>query len=99
MAITASVHAARIGPDSIFRIRLPASVSDPFFQRRHESSGWPGQGLAKRLWSGIAGVQESSGPVSGRTQPARYQFPAFRLGYVLPLASRIILCKISPDPI
>ena len=39
----------------------PASVSAPFFQRRHGSycakqtrfrSGWPGQGLAKRIWSG-----------------------------------------------
>ena len=27
----------------------------------------------------LAGVQKSSGPVSGRTQPARYQFPSFRL--------------------
>ena len=31
-----------------------------------------------------AGVQESSSPVSGRTQPTRYQFPSFRLGSVLP---------------
>ena len=46
-----------------------------------------------------AGVQESSGPVSGRTQPARYRFPAFRLGSVLPETSRIILCKTSPDPV
>ena len=46
-----------------------------------------------------AGVQESSGPVSGRTQPARYQFPTFRLGSVLPQTSRIIVCKTIPDPI
>ena len=56
MAITASVQ-----PES-GRIRLPASVSAPFFfQRRHGSycakptrirSGWPGQGLAKHIWSG-----------------------------------------------
>ena len=34
-------------------------------------------------WSGFwkqAGVQESWGPVSGRTQPVRYQFPTFKLG-------------------
>ena len=58
-------------------------------------------------WSGFgqthlvqkqAGVQESSGPVSGRTQPARYQFSTFRFGSVLPQTSRIILCKTSPDP-
>ena len=53
-------------------------------------------------WSGFvqthlvqqqAGVQESSGPVSGRTQPARYQFPTFRLGCILPQTARMILCK------
>ena len=44
-------------------------------------------------------VQESSGPVSGRTQLVRYQFPTFRLGSVLPQTSRIILCKTSPDPV
>ena len=54
-------RAARIGPDSIFRTRLPAPVSAPFFQRRHGRhcakltqvpSGGPGQGLAKHIWSG-----------------------------------------------
>ena len=45
-----------------------------------------------------AGEQES-GRVSGRTQPARYQFPTFRLGSVLPQPSRIILYKTSPGPI
>ena len=59
-------------------------------------------------WSGFrqthsvrkqAGMQESSIPVSGRTRPARYQFPSFRLGSVLPQTSRIILCKTSPGPI
>ena len=59
-------------------------------------------------WSGFghtdlvrkqAGVQESSGPVSGRTQLVHYQFPTFRLDSVLPQTSRIILCKTSPDPI
>ena len=44
-------------------------------------------------------MQESSGRVSGRTPTARYQFPAFRLGSVLPQTSRIILYKPSPDPI
>ena len=100
IAITASVQ------PQLSRIRLPASVSVPFFQRRHGPycakptgvrSGWPGQGLATRISSGSK--LESSDPVSGRTHPARYQFPTFRLGSVLPQTSRIILCKTSPDPI
>ena len=50
-------------------------------------------------WSGFgqthlvrkqAGVQESSGPVSGRMQPARYHFSIFRLGCVLPHTAWII---------
>ena len=45
---------------------------------------WP-----KHLVWKQAVVQESSGPVSGRTQPARYHFPSFRLGSVLPQTSRI----------
>ena len=76
-------RAAKIWPNSICRIQLPASVSSPFFERRHGSfcakptrirSGWSSQGLAKRIWSGSKPVSESSGPVSGRTQPSRYQF-------------------------
>ena len=59
MAIMASVQPE--SGRSISRIRLPASVSAPFFQRRRGShcakstrirSGWPGQGLATRIWSG-----------------------------------------------
>ena len=54
-------RAARIGPDCISLIQLPASNLVLFFQRRHRSycakpiqiqSGWPGQGLAKHIWSG-----------------------------------------------
>ena len=45
----------------------------------------------------MAQKQESSDLVSGRMQPARYQFPTFRLGSVLPQTSRTILCKTSPD--
>ena len=46
-----------------------------------------------------AGVQEPSGPVSDRTQPARYPFSIFRRGCNHPHMSRMILCKTSPDPI
>ena len=46
-----------------------------------------------------AGVQESSGPVSDRTQPARYQFPTFSLGCILPQTARVILWKTGqPGP-
>ena len=56
---------------------------------------WSGSGQTHLVWK-QAGVQESSGQVSGRTQPARYQFPTFRLGSFLPQTSQII-CKTSPD--
>ena len=46
-----------------------------------------------------AGVQEPSGPVSGRTQLARHQFPTFRLSCILPQTSQIMLCRTRPDPI
>ena len=54
-------RAAKMGPDRKCQIRLPASVSILFFQKTHGSyctkptriwSEWPGQGLAKRIWSG-----------------------------------------------
>ena len=66
------------------------------------------QGPIWMVWSGFgqtdlvrnqADVQESSGPVSVRTQPARYQFPTLRFGSVLPQTFRKILCETSPDPI
>ena len=99
-------RAARIGPDSICWIRLLASFLAFFFFFFLKKAGiilcrtdpdpiwtvWSGFGqthLARKQ----AGVQESSGPVSGRTQPARYHFPTFRLGSALPQTSRTILCK------
>ena len=98
MAITASVQpesARMVYTRSILcQIRHPASVSIPFFQRRHGSycakptrirCGWSGQCLAKHIWfRKQVGIQESPGPVSGRMQPARYQFPALRLCSILP---------------
>ena len=56
-------------------------------------------GLAKHLVWKQAAVQESLGPVSGRMQPAHYQFPTFRLGCILPGTARNMLCKTRPDPI
>ena len=95
-------RAARIGPDSILcRIRPPASFSAPFFPKKAWTTlyktdpdpiwmAWSGFGQTRLVWK-QAGVQESSGPVSGRTQPARCQFPTFRLDSVLPQTARIIL--------
>ena len=87
-AISASVR-----PESARIVNARSDTLHPFqlrfFQRRHGSycakptraqPGWPCQGLAKHLVRNQAGVQESSGLVSGRTPPARYQFPSFRLG-------------------
>ena len=98
-------RAARIGPDSICRIRLPVSVfpkkawtilcktdPDPIWV------AWSGFGQT-HLFQKQAGLQESLGPVSDRKQPARYQFPTFRLGSNLPQTSRILMWKTSPDPI
>ena len=60
----------------------PTSCFCSVFQRRHGLyctkptwiwSGWSGQGLVKHIRK-QAGVQESLGPVSDRTQPPRYQF-------------------------
>ena len=114
-------RAARIGPDSICRIRLPASVSAPFFVvflwffvcfshqegMGHIVQNRPGSDLdgLVRVWQNASGpdqqasVPESSGLISGRKQPAHYQFPTFRLGYILPHISQIILCKPNLDPI
>ena len=56
---------------------------------------WSGLGQTHLVWK-LSGVQESSGQVSGRSQPARYQLPTSRLGSVLPQTSGIILCKNQP---
>ena len=64
---------ARIWPDRIYLIQLPVSDSGPCFshQRRHGSycakptrlrSARPGQGLAKRIWSGSKPVCQIIGP-------------------------------------
>ena len=50
------------------------------------------------VWK-LAGVQESSGPVSDRMQLTCYQFPTFGLSSVLPQTPRMIVCKTSLDPI
>ena len=61
-------------------------------------TAWSGFGQTHLVWK-QAGVQESSGLISGRMQPARYQLPTFRHSSVLPQTSWIILCKTIPDPI
>ena len=53
-----------------------------------------------RVWPNTvrkqAGVHESSGPVSDRTQPVSNQFPTFRLGSVLPETSRNNIVQNQP---
>ena len=84
-------RAARIGPDRICRIRLLASVSVPFFQRRHGSdcakltrirSGWPGHGLAKHIWSGSKLVC--------RNHRARFLAECNRLATSFPLPDSVL---------
>ena len=78
MAITASVQ-PELGRNRVCRIRLSASVSAPFFQRKCKTDpdpmwmSWSGFGQTHRVRK-LVGVQESSGPVSGRTKQARYRF-------------------------
>ena len=82
--------AARIGPDSMCWIWLPASDSVPFFSNKaliilYKTDldliwmALSGFGKIHLVWK-QAGVQESLGPVSGRIQPAGYQLSTFRLG-------------------
>ena len=74
-------RAAKIGPDRVYRIPLPVSDSVPFFQRRHGPycakptrirSGWPDQGLAKRIWSRSKPVCRNHRArfLAGRNRPA-----------------------------
>ena len=82
MAITASVQpeSGRIVVYNLCLIRLPTSDSVRFFQRRHGSycakptrtrSGWPGQVLAKRSWSGSRPVCRNhlARCLAGRNRP------------------------------
>ena len=73
------------------RIILCKTDPDPIW------TAWSGFGQTHLVWK-QASLQESSGSVSGRTQPARYQFPTLRLCCVLSqTTSRIIVCKTSQD--
>ena len=74
-------RAVRIGPDRKCRIRLPASFLVPVLQRRHGPhcakptrirSEWPGQGLAKLIWSGSKPVCRIHRArfLAGRNRPA-----------------------------
>ena len=85
---TSRIHFSPIFPKKA-RIILCKTDLDPIWMV------WSGFGQTRLVWK-QAGVQESLVPVSGRTQPARYQFPTFRRGSVLPQTSRIKLCKTSP---
>ena len=107
MAITASMQPelgrivyARSDFSHPFQLHFSKEGMDHIVQNR------PGSDLdgLVRVWPNASGpeasgVQESLGPGSGRTQPALYQFPTFRLSSVLPQTSWIILCQTSPDPI
>ena len=59
---------------------------------------WSGFRQMRLVWK-QAGVQESMGPVLGRTHTGCCQFPTFRFCCVRPQTARIILCKTSLDPV
>ena len=87
MAVTASVQ-----PESARIVYMPDPTSRLRFSSVFPKKAWlivceTDPGLIWMAWSGFgqtqlfwkqAGVQESAGPVSGRTQTARYQFPTFQ---------------------
>ena len=85
-----------------FQLRFSKEGVDRIAQNR------PGSDLdgLVRVWPNASGLEASrcagiTGPgfCSGTMQPARYQFPTFRLGFVHPQTSRTILYKTGPDPI
>ena len=109
--VTASYghYAARIGLDRTYWFHIPASFSVPFFLRKHGLyhakltrilPRWPGQGLAKLIWSGSKLVcrNHQARFLAGCNRP-HYQSPTFRLGSVHPQTSWIISYKTSLDPI
>ena len=77
-----------------------------FFQRRHGSycakptrirSGWPGQSLAKRFWSGSKPVCRNhlARFLAGRKRSATSFLLSDSVPFFGPQTSRIILCKTS----
>ena len=107
MAITASVQPesgrmVHTGTDFPHPIRFLSSKEG----QDHLVENRPGSDLdgLVRFGPNASGPEASRGvrimrPGSGKAQPARNQFPTFRLGCVLPQATLIILCKTGPDPI
>ena len=94
-------RAARIGPDRLYAgSDIPNPIQFSFSKEGPDHTvqnraGFAMDGLV-RVWPKhlvwkLAGVEESSGPVSGRAQPAHYRFLSFRLGSVLPQTARIII--------
>ena len=88
------------GSDFLHPIRFRFSEEGP----NHTVQNRPGPDLSDlvRFWANVSCPETSccariTGPGSGRMQPARYQFPTFRLGCVLPQTDRIILRKTSLD--
>ena len=104
MAVTASMQ-----PESGRIVYVGSDFPHPFqfcFSKKrmdHIAQNRPGSDLngLVRVWPNASGLEASRcariiRPGSGRTQPARYQFPTFRLGSVLPQTSRIILMQNQP---
>ena len=90
-----SQHVPRIKPDHI--LYAGSDFLHPVwfcFSKEgpdHIVQNWPGSNLDGLVWvwqntSGLAAswCARIIGPGSGRTELARYQFPTFRLGYILP---------------
>ena len=106
MAITASVQ-PESGRIVYCRIRLPASVSAPFFQRGvdhivQNRARSDLDGLV-RVWPNASGLEASrcagiTGPGFWQDSPARYQFPTLQTRLRSSTDVPDVLCKTRPDP-
>ena len=107
MAVTASVQPELgriVYAGSDFRIRFSSVFSKKAWIILCKTDpdlifGWPGQGLAKRIWSESKPVSRNhlARFLAGRKRTAT-SFPLSDSVFVLPQTSRIILCKTSSDP-
>ena len=97
---TSRVRFSSVFPDKAWVILCKAGPDPIWMAWPGIRSGWPGQGLAKRIWSGSKPVCRNhlARFLAGRNRPAT-SFPLLDSGFVHPQTSRIILCQTSPDPV
>ena len=106
MAVMASMQPESnhmLDPSSCIRFQFPSSKEKPgsYCTQNQPRSNLDG---LFRFWPNASGSEASQrpriiGPTSGRTQPAHYEVPTFKLSCMLTQTAWIALCKTSPHPI